>query len=105
MGTIRPAAVAGTFYPADPHRLREVVAGLLAAQAPAGVDVIPRLLIVPHAGYVYSGRTAGKLYGLLREDPPRRIILLAPNHRVSLVQVALSGAAAFATRHELKIDD
>jgi len=53
--------------------------------------------VVPHAGYVYSGSTAGKLLGLLRETPPGRIILLAPSHRVALDRIALSGAWAFAT--------
>jgi AmmeMemoRadiSam system protein B len=53
--------------------------------------------LVPHAGYVYSGSTAGKLFGLLKENPPRRVVIMAPNHRIGLQSIALSRAAAFAT--------
>jgi len=70
------------------------LAGADPAARPAGR---PFLALVPHAGYVYSGRTAGKLYGLLRKSPPRRLIILAPNHRTPLDRVALSGAEVFAT--------
>jgi AmmeMemoRadiSam system protein B len=99
MGTIRPAAVAGTFYPADPHRLREVVAGLLAAQAPTGVDVIPRLLIVPHAGYVYSGPIAAAAYRLLTPapSPANRIVLVGPSHFVRFTGLATPGVDALET--------
>ena len=54
---IRPPAVAGAFYPADPARLRAQVTELMAA-APAGGGMPPKALIAPHAGYVYSGPVA-----------------------------------------------
>jgi AmmeMemoRadiSam system protein B len=98
MSTMRPPVLAGSWYPADPEDLAEMTDGFLAAaDLSARPTGRPLVAVVPHAGYVYSGLTAGKLYGLLREMPPRRIILLAPNHRVALDRVALSGAAAFAT--------
>jgi len=98
MSTIRPPVLAGSWYPADPEDLAAMADGFLAGADPTALPAgRPLVAVVPHAGYVYSGRTAGKLYGLLREMPPRRIILLAPSHRVALDRVALSGATAFAT--------
>ncbi len=99
MGTIRRAAVAGTFYPDNPHRLRKVVTELLAAQAPAEVDVSPRLVIVPHAGYVYSGPIAAAAYRLLaaREPTPRCVVLLGPSHFVRFPGLAAPGVDALET--------
>ncbi|MCK9995569.1 MAG: AmmeMemoRadiSam system protein B [Candidatus Krumholzibacteria bacterium] len=98
MSTIRQPVLSGSWYPADPTDLAAAADGYLSGAdlsiRPAGR---PLVAVVPHAGYVYSGSTAGKLLGLLRESPPRRIILLAPNHRVALDRIALSGAWAFAT--------
>jgi len=98
MSTIRQPVLSGTWYPADPAELAAAVDGYLAGAdpslRPAGR---PLVAVVPHAGYVYSGSTAGKLLGLLREEAPGRIILLAPNHRVGLDSIALSGAWAYAT--------
>ena len=98
MSMIRQAVLAGTWYPADPVELAatadQFIAGADMKIRPAGR---PLLAVIPHAGYVFSGQTAGKLFGLLRETPVRRIILLAPNHRIALDRIALSGAAAYAT--------
>lgn len=98
MSTIRQPVLSGSWYPADPTDLATAVDGYLAGAdpslRPAGR---PLVAVIPHAGYVYSGSTAGKLMGLLRDNPPRRIILLAPNHRIALDSIALSGAWAFAT--------
>ena len=78
MSTIRQPVLSGSWYPADPAELATTVDGYLAGAdpslRPAGR---PLVAVVPHAGYVYSGSTAGKLLGLLREDAPGRIILLA----------------------------
>ena len=61
MTTIRPPAVAGSFYPADATQLCNEVDALLDA-APAAWSTPPKALIVPHAGYRYSGATAGRAY-------------------------------------------
>ena len=65
MTAIRPAAVAGTFYPAEPRALRNALARHLSAAGPGKASTLaapgeppPRLLVVPHAGYVYSGDVA-----------------------------------------------
>jgi AmmeMemoRadiSam system protein B len=98
MNTVRPPVLSGSWYPADPVDLAAAADGFLAGADPSVRPAgRPLLAVVPHAGYVYSGATAGKLLGLLRDYPPERIILLAPNHRVALRSIALSGAEAFAT--------
>ncbi|MEN8006074.1 MAG: AmmeMemoRadiSam system protein B [Candidatus Krumholzibacteriota bacterium] len=98
MSTIRQPVLGGTWYPADPVDLAGTADGFIAGADP-GVRPAgrPLLAVVPHAGYVYSGPTAGKLFGLLRDTPVRRVFILAPNHRVALDRIALSGAAAYAT--------
>ena len=72
---VRQPAVAGYFYPADPNELRSMLESLIV-QDPDPSDAIA--LIVPHAGYIYSGRAAGKVYGAVRLN--RRFIILGPNH-------------------------
>jgi len=98
MSQTRNSVLDGTWYPADPAALTAQVdaylAGADSAQRPTGR---PLVAVVPHAGYVYSGATAGRLYGLLAQTPPRRVFILAPNHRVALTRVALSGADVFDT--------
>ncbi len=96
---IRPAAVAGTFYPASPVTLRSALRALLA-EAPRPGSVVPRGLIVPHAGYTYSGPIAASAYGfLLGEGTPivRRVVLLGTAHRGGVRGLAASSASAFAT--------
>jgi len=67
MSTIRPPAVAGMFYPADPRQLAHDVQKFLAVAHP--FDLIPKALIAPHAGYVYSGAIAATAYETLRPSP------------------------------------
>jgi AmmeMemoRadiSam system protein B/AmmeMemoRadiSam system protein A len=101
--TIRPPAVAGAFYPGDPASLRDDLASCLAVPpAPTSASATPGLLkavIVPHAGYVYSGGTAGKAYALLAPlaGRIRRVVLLGPCHRVSVRGLAAPTVQAFAT--------
>jgi len=100
MLTTRPAAVAGTFYPADPATLRGAVDRLLAAAAPArGAAPAVKALIVPHAGYVYSGPIAAAAYARLAAAAAgiRRVVLLGPAHRVPFRGLALPGVDRFAT--------
>lgn len=94
---VRPPAVAGLFYPDEPYELRAVVQRYLDA-APHGGER-PKALIVPHAGYSYSGPTAAAAYRhLLGLDPPlRRVVLAGPSHRAQLRGVALPDATAFGT--------
>ncbi|MGH8619206.1 MAG: AmmeMemoRadiSam system protein B [Burkholderiales bacterium] len=94
----RPPAVAGSFYPAFPEELAAEVRSLLA-DAPAATGPVPKAIIAPHAGYVYSGPTAAAVYARLApaRDRFRRVILLGPVHRVAVRGLALPGADSFAT--------
>ncbi len=100
MSPTRAPAVAGFFYPEDSAELESAVAGYLAAvpAAPSNAPA-PKALIVPHAGYIYSGPVAASGYariaGLRREI--RRVVLLGPSHRTPLYGLAASGADAFMT--------
>jgi len=97
---VRPPAVAGLFYPDDPVRLAEEVDELVkGAMYDADGGPAPKLLVVPHAGYVYSGPTAGCGYARLAPvaDVIRRVVLFGPAHRVAVDGMALTGAGSFAT--------
>ncbi len=95
---VRPPAVAGQFYPADPEELRRLVRSLLDA-VPACAGPAPKALIVPHAGYLFSGPVAASAYALLApaRDTLQRVILLGPAHRVGFEGLALPSVTAFAT--------
>lgn len=97
-GGVRPPAVAGAFYPADATVLERQIASLMRRDGP-GAGFAPKALIVPHAGYVYSGPVAASAYGLLRRhgDRVRRVVLLGPAHRVALRGLAIPGATCFRT--------
>lgn len=94
--TLRPAAVAGLFYPESPEALRSTVAGFLARAAPPPGPP-PKAVIAPHAGYVYSGPIAASAFTALARRPVARVILLGPSHRVAFQGLALPEAAAFET--------
>src|SRR5437879_12927168 len=70
---VRPAAVAGSFYPADPDALRDAIRRSFADARPAAPDAVPpKALVVPHAGFVYSGPIAASAYA--RVAPARSTI-------------------------------
>lgn len=126
-GGVRPAAVAGMFYPNDPGELRDTIQrcltepllptgsgpdpGLGPTLAPAAAAVaavtgtdegdagLPKAVIAPHAGYRYSGPTAGSAYRALlpRRGEVERVVVVGPAHRVRLAGVGLSSARAWAT--------
>lgn len=93
----RPAAVAGMFYPDEPAQLSRQIETFIARAEP--VEFTPKALIVPHAGYIYSGAIAASAYVLLcpLRSRIRRVVLLGPVHRVWTPGLALPGVAAFAT--------
>lgn len=101
--SIRPPAVAGSFYPEGAKTLSGEIAGLLAlarrqARADDGFGP-PKAIIAPHAGYIYSGPVAATVYAQLeaRRDEIRHVVLLGPTHRVAVRGLAYPSAAAFAT--------
>lgn len=97
--SIRPPAVAGAFYPADPRTLQSMVSEMLNMAMPNDTVHWPKALIVPHAGYVYSGPIAASAYASLRStgEHYRRVVLLGPCHRVPVRGFALPAAQCFAT--------
>lgn len=97
MSNIRPPAVAGFFYPAESARLGDEVMSFLAQSKQ--ISITPKALIVPHAGYIYSGPVAASAYTTIRNMAShiRRVILLGPTHRVAVQGLALPGAEAFDT--------
>jgi AmmeMemoRadiSam system protein B len=104
MPTVRPAAVAGMFYPGAPRALEASVRALLGAAPPpatvaADAAVWPKALIVPHAGYVYSGPIAASAYARLLPGRShiRRVVMLGPAHRVPIRGLALPGTDSFVT--------
>jgi len=92
----RPAAVAGAFYPGEPRELAAVVDRLLAGTTPAPPNKV-KALVVPHAGYIYSGPIAASAYGRLVGRAIERVVLLGPAHFVHVEGAVLPGARALAT--------
>lgn len=97
MGVIRRPAVAGAFYPADPRQLRAMVEGLLAAANADGP--VPKAIIAPHAGFIYSGPIAASAYARLRPAAGciTRVVLMGPSHRVPFRGLAVTSAEAYAS--------
>lgn len=98
MHSVRPPAVAGLFYPENPAALQRVVESLLD-QAPVTAAGAPKALIVPHAGYIYSGSTAARAFRTLQghADTIRRVVLLGPSHRVGFHGIAFCSADYYQT--------
>ncbi|MCV2394843.1 AmmeMemoRadiSam system protein B [Actinotalea sp. M2MS4P-6] len=101
MPDVRPAAVAGMFYPHERSDLEHSVRALVddAARRIDPHVPVPKALVLPHAGYVYSGSTAALGYALLARarDRVRRVVLLGPTHRVAVDGLALPESEAFST--------
>lgn len=98
MNVVRAPAVAGLFYPEDPAQLQTTVARFLADE-PRATESCPKALIVPHAGYIYSGSTAARAFATLKQHASeiRRVVLLGPSHRVGFRGIAFCSADFFRT--------
>jgi AmmeMemoRadiSam system protein B len=97
---VRPPAVAGSFYPASPPVLRAMVGEMLADAGARPVRAAcPKALIVPHAGYVYSGPIAASAFARVAPfaDRIERVVLVGPAHRVFVDGIASPGATRLAT--------
>ena len=98
MNGVRPAVAAGCFYPADATELAQTVDGLLASARPPQTGGVLRALVVPHAGYAYSGAVAATAFASIREGGrPLRVAVLGPSHFLPLRRIAVSGARAWRT--------
>ncbi|HEX3058808.1 MAG TPA: AmmeMemoRadiSam system protein B [Usitatibacter sp.] len=98
MNRIRPAAMAGSFYPGESSALAAEVAGYLADASAEG-HAAPKAIIAPHAGYMYSGAIAGSIYARLAPLAGKiaRVVLAGPAHRVYVAGVAVPSVDAFAS--------
>jgi AmmeMemoRadiSam system protein B/AmmeMemoRadiSam system protein A len=98
---LRPPAVAGSFYPSTPARLATDVAGYLHAASRSGAAVpkgeAPVLILVPHAGYVYSGPCAAFAWAAVAGQRFDRVVLLGPPHSAAVRGAAVYCGAGFQT--------
>lgn len=94
---IRPPAIAGTFYPAAPDALANMIDACMAGTRDNGLS--PKALIAPHAGYIYSGPIAANAYRTIAERAGdiTRVVLLGPPHRVAVPKFCVPAATAFRT--------
>lgn len=97
VATVLTPSVAGMFYPAQAKVLRDDLLAMLDQARPR--ELIPKALIAPHAGYVYSGPIAASAYALLAPVATHieRVVLLAPAHRVPFGGLAVPSADALRT--------
>jgi MEMO1 family protein len=86
------------FYPAEPDALRALIADVRKRARPDG-SVAPKVVVAPHAGIVYSGSVAATAFGpwARRAEPPRRVVIVGPAHRVAFRGLAIHPAAAWLT--------
>lgn len=98
MSALRNAAVAGAFYPGSPYALQESLQDFLQA-APEPPQGLPKAIIVPHAGYRYSGPIAAAAYRSLAtgKETIQRVVMLGPAHRHAVCGLALPQAMTFVT--------
>jgi len=97
---VRPPAVAGSFYPGTADALGSAILEAFAdAVEPATDATVPKALVVPHAGYVYSGAIAASAYARIApvRSTIRRVVLLGPSHRVYVRGLAVPSVDAFRT--------
>lgn len=100
-GDIRPPVWAGKFYPADPDQLRQTIAGLIQKADRDPSRPLPKgrlhALILPHAGYLYSGWTAAHAHRSLTGLRFDKVVLMGPDHRVGFSGASVSDVAAYRT--------
>ena len=91
---VRKPAVAGSFYPSSAKEILSMTKGWLR---PADAKVAPQAVIVPHAGYVFSGEVAASAFNRIpRRHPYKRIFLLGPSHRVGFSGASVDTLYAYA---------
>lgn len=96
---VRQSAVSGTFYPAECDEIKRYIAHFNATMPKITLEITPRALIVPHAGYIYSGYAANLAYNLAASKRPdiQKIIIIGPSHRVYLEGASIALYDTFQT--------
>jgi AmmeMemoRadiSam system protein B len=102
----RAPAVAGSFYPGSPEQLRREIEGYLHRKQPvAGAGIKPRALIVPHAGYYFSGAVAADAYRLVADEEFDLVVILAPSHHHYFAGTSIYSIGNYETPlGEVKVD-
>ena len=94
---IRDSVIAGTWYPADPGLLKKQLVRYLELAKPPILEGELAGLVVPHAGYLYSGSVAAWSYKLLLENQFDRVLVLAPSHHASFAGASIYNLGGFRT--------
>jgi hypothetical protein len=94
---VRPAAVAGGFYPADKVALEKMIDGLLAQATVPAIDGKIMAVVAPHAGYPYSGPVAAYSYAALKRHKWQRVVVIAPSHYEGFPFASVYNGDAYAT--------
>ena len=94
---VRPEAVAGAFYPADPQALSQMIDDMLAKATPPPVDGEILAAVAPHAGYPYSGPVAAWTYAALKGHKYSRVVVIAPSHYVGFDFTSVYDGDAYTT--------
>lgn len=97
METVRPPAVAGMFYPADERKLKDEIKFLLDAAIGEEISANVAAIVVPHAGYIYSGRTAAYAYNIIRNKNYETVVVISPSHREYFPGVSVYNGDAYKT--------
>ena len=102
---VRPAAVAGAFYPADPAQISSMIDDFLSKAALPPVDGTILAAVAPHAGYQYSGPVAAYTYAALKGHKYSRVVVIAPSHYVGFDFTSIYDGDAYTTPlGEVKVD-
>ncbi|MGC9325489.1 MAG: AmmeMemoRadiSam system protein B [Desulfomonilia bacterium] len=96
-GPIRKSVIAGSWYPGDPTTLRETIESYLAQATETPVPEKPAAIIVPHAGYMYSGQVAAYAYRTIMNQEYSTVVVISPSHRAYFPYVSLWAHGAFET--------
>ncbi len=94
---VRPAAVAGGFYPGSPSELAKTLAEFFHAAPKPQLAGKPFAIIAPHAGYIYSGAIAAKAYKVLEGEEYNSVIVISPSHTTYFKGVSVFGGKAYST--------
>ncbi len=94
---VRNPVLAGAWYPGNPEVLRQTVTDYLSKANPSGAEGKAVMMIVPHAGYLYSGQVAAYSYKLLQRAAPKRVFLIGPSHRVGFRGISVSQYSGYKT--------
>jgi AmmeMemoRadiSam system protein B len=94
---VRNPVLAGTWYPGDPEVLRRTITDFLSKAKPPAPEGRVITMIVPHAGYAYSGQVAAFGYKLLQRTAPKRVVLIGPSHRVGFKGLSVSQYSGYKT--------